>query len=215
MTDFEDMVSQYWKYYIALEKSFLETERYVELDYVNNANTYSMTYMQLFQSICSEIDVVGKALGMKCETSFKPKKSTGLNEWWYHISQHFVDIQSSSCDFMGTNSITPWNGYVVIKNSGKGKNYILDESSGSHTPDWWIKYNGAKHNRTEKENGKSNYMNANLKNVVDSLAALYILETKLLELIFDKSMDDTLPDKYVSSVFGNDQEFYTCLLAVN
>lgn len=74
------MVNQYWKYYLALEKAFLETERYVEFDYVKNSNTYSMTYMQLFQSICSEIDVIGKTLGVKCNSAFDPKKSTGLNE---------------------------------------------------------------------------------------------------------------------------------------
>lgn len=214
MTEFENMVNQYWKYYLALENAFLETERYVELDYTNNSNTYSMTYMQLFQSICSEIDVVGKALAIKCEPAFKPTKYTGINEWWYHISQRFLDIQVLTCNFMGSNDIAPWSGFVVIKNPQKGKKYILDEPNNSHTPDWWNKYNGAKHNRTQKENEKSNYMNANLKNVVDSLSALYILETKLLELVFDKSSDDTISGKHISSVFENDQEFYSQLLAV-
>ena len=57
-------------------------------------------------------------------------------------------------------------------------------------------------------------MNANLKNVIDSLAALYVLETKLLDLVFDKENDETLSSKYESSVFENDQEFYSQLLAV-
>ena len=56
-------------------------------------------------------------------------------------------------------------------------------------------------------------MNANLKNVVDSLAALQILETKVLELAFDKVKDKPLSVKYESAVFENEQEFYTKLLA--
>lgn len=60
MLTFQDLVSQYWKYYLALETRLLETERYVEFD-LSNGTVYSMEYMMLFQTICSEIDVVGKA----------------------------------------------------------------------------------------------------------------------------------------------------------
>lgn len=117
MTEFENMVSQYWKYYLALKKAFLETERYVELGYVNNLSTYSMAYMQLFQYICSEIDVIGKTLGRKCTPSFESTKYTGINEWWYHISQYFVGIQMCTCDFLGNDIITSWDGYIVILSS--------------------------------------------------------------------------------------------------
>lgn len=117
---------------------------------------------------------------------------------------------------MGNYEITPWKKYIVIKNPKEGekeKKYILDKSKSAHTPDWWNKYNGVKHTRTEKIKGKSNYMNANLKNVVNSLAVLYILETKVLELSFDKVNDKPLSVKYESAVFENEQEFYTKLLA--
>ena len=60
MLTFQDLVSQYWKYYLALETRLLETERYVEFD-LSNGTVYSMEYMMLFQTNCSEIDVVGKA----------------------------------------------------------------------------------------------------------------------------------------------------------
>ena len=55
MLTFQDLVSQYWKYYLALENRFLETERYVEFD-LSNGMVYSMEYMMLFQTICSEIE---------------------------------------------------------------------------------------------------------------------------------------------------------------
>ena len=44
---------------------------------------YSMEYMMLFQTICSEIDVVGKAYAGICEPSFKADKRTGLNEYTF------------------------------------------------------------------------------------------------------------------------------------
>jgi len=39
---YKEIIDAYWKYYISLEKQFVETERYVEFDYVNNGRTYSM-----------------------------------------------------------------------------------------------------------------------------------------------------------------------------
>lgn len=86
MLTFQDLVSQYWKYYLALENRFLETERYVEFD-LSNGMVYSMEYMMLFQTICSEIDVVGKAYAGICEPSFKADKRTGLNEWWFYVTK--------------------------------------------------------------------------------------------------------------------------------
>ena len=62
MSVFFNYINAYWKYYIALEKQFMETSRYVEFDYVNNGKAYSMEYMKLFQAVCSEIDIVGKEL---------------------------------------------------------------------------------------------------------------------------------------------------------
>lgn len=42
----------------------------------------------LFQTICSEIDVVGKAYAGICEPSFKADKRTGLNEWWFYVTKN-------------------------------------------------------------------------------------------------------------------------------
>ena len=73
---FKEIRDIYWKYYISLENQFLETGRYVELDYVNNGKTYSMEYLKLFQAVCSEIDVMGKTL------------AAVLNESWTCRDRH-------------------------------------------------------------------------------------------------------------------------------
>lgn len=46
-----------------------------------------MEYLKLFQAVCSEIDVVGKALASIVDSSFKPTKDSGINEWWYRCGQ--------------------------------------------------------------------------------------------------------------------------------
>lgn len=98
MLTFQDLMSQYWKYYLALETRLLETERYVEFD-LSNGTVYSMEYMMLFQTICSEIDVVGKVYAGICEPSFKANKRTGLNEWWFCVTKNNPELVDKSILF--------------------------------------------------------------------------------------------------------------------
>lgn len=110
MLTFQDLVSQYWKYYLALENRFLETERYVEFD-LSNGMVYSMEYMMLFQTICSEIDVVGKAYAGICEPSFKADKRTGLNEWWFYVTKNNPKLVEESIVFRNKIKLQPWKNY--------------------------------------------------------------------------------------------------------
>lgn len=48
-----------------------------------------------------------------------------------------------------------------------------------NSPDWWSPYNRVKHERLE------NFRDANLKNVANALAGLYILESYLVKFIGD------------------------------
>ena len=54
-------IRQYWNFFETLEDDFIETERYVSLD-EDNFDTFSIEYNRLYQSVCSEIDVVAKYL---------------------------------------------------------------------------------------------------------------------------------------------------------
>ena len=63
----------YWNQYLLLEKEFLETTLYVELD-VANYSTYSNAYLKLLLSIGSEVDNVLRELtsltGRSCITTY-------------------------------------------------------------------------------------------------------------------------------------------------
>ena len=53
---FDSFVDNYWEYFRELEKEFMETQKYVEFCIDNNAS-FSVEYLELFQAVCSEIDV--------------------------------------------------------------------------------------------------------------------------------------------------------------
>ena len=205
MLTFQDLVSQYWKYYLALENRFLETERYVEFD-LSNGMVYSMEYMMLFQTICSEIDVVGKAYAGICEPSFKADKRTGLNEWWFYVTKNNPKLVEESIVFRNKIKLQPWKNYRTrINPDKKAKRFILEENAG--TPAWWNAYNGAKHDRAG--NNGDNYKNASLQNVLTALSGLYSLEASLLENTFDPSNDETLPMRLESRLFDKKLKYYT------
>lgn len=205
MQKFQELVDRYWKYYLALEDGFLETERYVEFDVINNGKVYSMEYMMLFQTICSEIDVVGKAYASMCDAKFKATKYTGLNEWWFHITKNDQSLMNRCIVFRNKNKLQPWKNYCVIENKSAGKKYVLNENA--KTPMWWNAYNGVKHDRAGDSG--NNYMYANFQNVLTAFSALYILESRMLESQFDPDNDRTLPMRLESKLFDEHLRFYT------
>ena len=56
------------------------------------------------------------------------------------------------------------------------------------SPDWWSPYNRVKHERID------NFRNANLKNVANALAGLYILELYLVKFIGNRDRDLDVPN---------------------
>ena len=69
---FKAFIKNYWEYFRELEGEFLQTRKYVEFCKENNA-TFSIEYLKLYQAVCSEIDVVGKAMAKVANASFKPE----------------------------------------------------------------------------------------------------------------------------------------------
>ena len=212
---FKEARDIYWKYYISLENQFMETGRYVELDYVNNGKTYSVEYLKLFQAVCSEIDVIGKVLATILNEMFSASKNTGINEWWYYISEADPTFIDRKCMLFSEHEVQPWKNYIVIENpNNQAKKYILDESirPKSKTPSWWNDYNSVKHNRTgQYEKHSTNYVKANLKNLLHAFAALYTLEVKVMELT-NRSRKETVPAEMESRLFKEALPFYTYLL---
>lgn len=212
---FKQFISNYWNYYIELEREFLSIRKYVDFC-VNNFKTYSIEFLKLYQTICSEIDVLGKAMAQEVNPGFKPEeKSNNILKWWYEI-QNIYQIPKDGCNvrladtserFLDMFSISPWKDFFITQRvSAKGSIYY---SANNSTPKWWKEYNDVKHHRTFKtseESVKTNYTKANFENVCYSLTALYILEIAYMHYLGTK---DNIESFYNESEAFVMKEFVT------
>lgn len=170
------LLKEYWNYYIELESQVCKTRRYVSFD-TANYSTYSVEYIQLLQAICSEIDVVGKVIAQHSNHDFKVDKSTNINKWGIEVQTAFNNINTKTIYFDNAVEIVPFDRWRYQRKE-ENKRIVLSE--GAQAPFWWTAYNKVKHSRTSIDNDVANYKKANLKNVIYSLGALYILEHFLL-----------------------------------
>lgn len=195
MISFYELADNYWEYYLSLEKQFIETKRYVEIDLSVNGETYSLEYLKLFQAVCSEIDVVGKALASLSDPSFVNNRKVPINKWWYSVSKKYPNLKEMVyTEKRKGDRVAPWENYSVEKKKTKKRfNFVL--SGKAKTPSWWSAYNSVKHHRIDERRGISNYEKANLKNLFNALTALYSLEVCLLESTFDLTNEQLSHDK--------------------
>lgn len=179
----DEFCKNHWDYYMVLEKDFLETERYVSFElgdnYIytgssssdpQNSNTHSVEYIKQYQAICSEVDVIMKTICVELNNPTANRMDTGYTptilQVWPNIKQQKVMFKEIELQ--------------PFINWEKSPNY--------HSPDWWTPYNNVKHARI------SNYKCANLKNVVNALAGLFILENYLVKFIGDRDNEMDVPN---------------------
>jgi hypothetical protein len=141
--------ARHWFYYVALEEDFAATDRYVEIC-GENFKTFSTEYTRLFLSTCSEIDVV---LKLFCETIVPKAKLKEMKDYRKVILKAHPDVPKLHVGMRRQFiSSQPWK-----------------EWAHANPPTWWNDYNAVKHKRDK------NYQKANMENVLDALAALYVI----------------------------------------
>lgn len=139
----------HWDYYLALENDVEKLARYIEFD-ESNFETHSIELAHLLLAASSEADVVMKELCKYLSLGFKGEK---INLYEKVIKEHFptiIDMKVNSNRY-GL-SLEPWS------------NWKKDEA-----PDWWRGYNKVKHERN------THFEKANLKNVLNAMAGLFIV----------------------------------------
>lgn len=205
---FDTFIRDYWKYYLMLEEEFMDTFKYVEFS-KDNYKTFSVEYLKLFQVVCSEIDVVGKAMAGEIYGLVHKKfvaRDANIHKWWFALQNNYQIFEDGDTELLKDKSVKinemyelkPWRGYVVEQCRTSNKNadgettreYIrLKQNSNgklvSKTPSWWIAYNDVKHQRTTliKGDSKTNFSKANLWNLCNAFSALYILEWSYISTI--------------------------------
>lgn len=209
---FKKVVKKYWDYYRELEDEFLMTRRYVDFE-EKNFTTYSVEYLKLYQAVCSEIDVIGKAMAQIADSSFKVKdKQNNIYKWWFVIQDEFlvtdgpftpmnstsnavrIRLRDYKCALLESYEFTPWAGFVIEKKRNAKNAEYFKNAQGSDTPKWWREYNEVKHHRISINNTMANYEKANLGNVSRAFAALYILERALMDTVGNKDDLQTFED---------------------
>lgn len=203
--EIKDFVKNYWKYYLRLEAEFIHTLKYVEFS-KDNYKTYSLEYLRLYLAVCSEIDVMGKVFAKKRNPNFDGSKAN-IQKWWYEIqtvhTANGLALNMQEVHFLDIESFKPWENYAIERyNNRKGSIcYKLSTSINAQTPFWWTQYNKVKHERTQqKEEGGTNYNNANLKNLSRAFGALFILENTFLNKYTVKEDFSKIEESHLFSI---------------
>lgn len=185
----DEFCKSHWDYYLVLEKDFLGTERYVSFELgdnnmyigstpvnLQNSLTYSVEYIKQYQAICSEVDVILKSICKELSNPSANKMDTGYTPT---ILQKWPDIKQQKVKMKGI-ELQPFINW--------------EQAPNYKSPDWWKPYNDVKHERV------NNYTFANLKNVLNALAGLYILENYLVKFIGDRDSNMDVPND-ISELF--------------
>jgi len=139
----------HWNYFLALESDIERLARFVEFT-DKNFLTYSIEMAHLFLAAASETEVVAKQLCSMLDSANSTRNAKGycnvLRNRLPEIENSIVTIPRYGLE------LRPWSALQGVK-----------------APDWWDAYNSVKHQRHE------NFALANLKNVLDAMAGLFLL----------------------------------------
>lgn len=174
----DEFLQRYWKYYLMLEKDFLETERYLTIDELN-FQAFSNEYIKQYQAICSEIDVIAKSFCKQLDSTFS---GNNIDAYCKVILDNNEDFSNRVVNVRNRNiRLVPWGNWHYSTETRENETFRIV----AHNPDWWKKYNKIKHNRTtiNTETQLPYYKLANQKNTLYSLAALFQLELYYYRLL--------------------------------
>lgn len=136
---------------MSLEDDLIETGRYVEIC-EDNYDTYSTYFTRLLLAAASEVDVVAKML---CCQINPQGKYGNIEDYRRTITPKFPAIPSIVMGIQWTDiQVKPWSSWA---------------DSPPSNPEWWRAYNRVKHERHD------NFKEANLRNALTAIAALYCL----------------------------------------
>ena len=143
------MTNEHWRYFLTLEEDIERTTRFVEPDPANFA-TYSVEFVRLILSTCSEVDVVAKVL---CAQIDPTRTVKGMDDYRPVITTKYPKLHTSkiSVDRFDL-TFEPW------KEWGAGV-----------SPAWWRDHQKVKHERHQ------HFALADLDRCLNAAAGLFCL----------------------------------------
>ena len=180
----DEFCSTFWRYYLMLEGDYKKTELFVEpnlgenclystspenIHDFGNSRTYSLNFIKLLNVVCAEVDAICRSI---CK-ELLGKNADNMNDFSKGILKIWPDIVQQEVEFY-YKILRPFEGW--------------DATDKMSTPKWWSAYTSCKHGRVE------NFQEANLKNVVNALAGLYILELYYVREIGTRRNERDVPN---------------------
>ena len=197
----ESDIKVYWYYFKSLTKQLQHTEQYVDHSVNNNfhllnGTVFSNEFAKLLFLSSSEFEVVCKSLCS--ESGIALRWNANIITLTKEILKKYPNIGFTqiSTPFFSFKPLQDWK--IMKKPNNNGK--LICTVDGLQ---WWSDYNDIKHNRS------SCFSSATLKNCVDSMASLMVLELYLSCVVLGNV--DTITSigcNYFDCKYGLSQ--YTC-----
>jgi hypothetical protein len=172
VNNLNDFVQTHWRYFLVLEGEYLEIEKIIPVDDINE-NVFSLKYMKLLFSVCSEIDILCKEFIEYFSGNSISKNEENMKHYSVKIKQKFPNF---------SNEIVEYSNNDIKKQVKPFEDWNLPNT----IIQWWNDYNDIKHKRTISDNNIHNYKKANQKNILKSLSGLYQIEMYFFKEIIDK-----------------------------
>ncbi|HLV51467.1 MAG TPA: hypothetical protein VKY44_05875 [Flavobacterium sp.] len=156
----------HFNYYLAVESDLINTFRYVECS-KSNDNTFSVEFARIIMTSTQEIDGLFKEIFRLIDPDSNPKN---IGKYKKLVLKHLPDLVEEKiyASKYGI-ELTPWINWCSDSN-----------------PDWWRANNDIKHERL------SNFDKANLKNALNSVAALYCVNMYYLKVLKEQEEGEAL-----------------------
>ena len=156
----KELSQNHWKYYLMLEKRFIDSIEFAEL-HKDNFDTFSNGYALLIQVIGAELDTVFKKF---CGFNTTDRKT--ITDYAQHILNNTPDIKGQKINVQEYDiEIQPFVNW--------------DISQPAKSLQWWEAFTDIKHDRHER------LKQAKQENVLNILGALYLIEMMYLKKITD------------------------------
>ena len=167
----KEITQKHWRYYLLLEKRFIETIRYVSLN-VENVGAFSDEFGMLIGAVGAELDTL-----FKVYCGFDTTTRKNIKDY-----VDYIDYEEKTKPLLHTKE-HPFRTQIIIL-----EEYDMtiqpfkgwDNEKPSQSLEWWDAYDKLKHNRFD------NRKLANQQNALNILGALFLLNMKLLKRIKKK-----------------------------
>ncbi|MGD1157930.1 MAG: hypothetical protein ABSA41_19190 [Terriglobia bacterium] len=162
-----------WNYLLAIERDLAELSRYVEFD-KKNFGCFSIEIARILLSCGAEVDVVCKRV---CREINPKSAADNIHTYRTEIKPRFPGISEFQVLLQRFGlRLTPWDEW----------------KKANGVPVWWTAYNRVKHERD------SEYDKASVKNALNALAGLFVMNLHLLEA--KGQLGELLPSPQLLSV---------------